>query len=296
MTNNVESLKCFIITPIGSERSEVRDSLDGLMQNVIEPVLKEIGFNTDNIFVAHQIHESGSINNQIINHIVEDDINIVNLTGLNPNVMYELAVRHSVGKPVIIIAEEGTKLPFDIVDQRTIFYKDTMLGAVLLKEKLSKVIKLILENPENNIDNPVLKIVKENSVIQEVKNSPSNGDGIGLILNKIFELERSINNLNNSRIHSSNKKSNFKNLYNNNDFLVYSLVLDGEYDNSQYKSLKDLLMNKVDTNKLEKIFINKEGNSIDLFFSEILSSLTEAYIINSVEQNGYKVKGIYPNV
>lgn len=188
----LNSMKCFIITPIGSEKTEVRDSLDGLMQNVIEPVLTELGFLKDNISVAHQIYEGGSINNQIVKRIIEDDINIVNLTGLNPNVMYELAIRHAVGKPVIIISEESTKPPFDIIDQRTIFYKDTMLGAVNLKDKLKKMIQEIIDNPDKEVDNPVLKIIRENSVIEKVQKTEEGENGYGLILNKIIELERNM--------------------------------------------------------------------------------------------------------
>lgn len=181
--------KCFIVTPIGGDRSEIRDALDGLLKNVLEPVLLESGFKHEDIIVAHQMKDSGSINTQLITRIIEDELCIVNLTGLNPNVMYELAIRHAVGKPVVIIAENGTKLPFDIVDQRTIFYHNTMLGAVQLKESLSDMIGAILSKPEQTPDNPIIKIIKENSILDKIKSDGKEHSELSLILNKISDLE-----------------------------------------------------------------------------------------------------------
>lgn len=104
------------------------------------PTLIDLGFLESNITVAHRMPQPGSINKQVIQRVLYDDLVITNLTGLNPNVMYELAIRHAARKPVVQICEEGTKLPFDIVEERTIFYTDDMMGVTQLQIKLKQTV------------------------------------------------------------------------------------------------------------------------------------------------------------
>lgn len=198
--------RCFIITPIGGERSDIRDALDGLLKNVLSPVLIDAGFEDKDITVAHQMKDSGSINTQLITRIIEDELCIVNLTGLNPNVMYELAIRHAVGKPVVIIAEQGTKLPFDIIDQRTIFYSNTMLGAVHLKDALSEMIENILSCDDNVIDNPIIKIIKDNAILNKIKSDGREHSELSLVLNKLSNLEERIVNTEKRRFSPKSNK------------------------------------------------------------------------------------------
>lgn len=45
---------------------------------------------------------------------------IADVSDLNPNVFYELAIRNAVNKPVIVIKGTNQKMPFDIYDKRAI--------------------------------------------------------------------------------------------------------------------------------------------------------------------------------
>ncbi|MDU1889516.1 MAG: hypothetical protein E6767_02395 [Dysgonomonas sp.] len=185
---------CFIITPIGKDNSEIRRQADGLITSVIDPVLVEFNFKS---CVAHRIDSLGSITNQIISHILDDELVIADLTGLNPNVMYELAVRHATGKPVICLAEKGTNLPFDITTERTIFYTNDMQGVEDLKNALINIIKIIpLE--ENVIDNPIYRVAKEKSIIKNLgldrSNSPED-DAMTYIIQEINNLSNKVDRL-----------------------------------------------------------------------------------------------------
>jgi hypothetical protein len=175
--NEEQAKRCFIITPIGHESSEIRRATDGLLNAVIKPVLTELGFDT---YVAHEIDSPGSITTQVIKHLLEDELVIANLTGLNPNVMYELAVRHAKKLPVVTIAERGTDLPFDIVTERTLFYYNDMAGGEDLKPRLRKAIE---SASDSDSDNPIYRAA-QSVIMQEVVKD----DAQSYILKRLDEL------------------------------------------------------------------------------------------------------------
>ncbi|WP_436873721.1 hypothetical protein [Kosakonia sacchari] len=181
-----EKKRCFVVTPIGSAESVTRRKAQGILDSVIKPLLHEQGFK---VFVAHEISSLGSITKQILEHLLEDELVITNLTELNPNVMYELAVRHAKRLPVISIAEEGTVLPFDISDERTIFYKNDMAGVFELKPKLETAISEALN--EELPDNPIYRVANS-IIIRESEETPSTDK---YILNRIDNIEELLSNL-----------------------------------------------------------------------------------------------------
>lgn len=192
MKRSVESIerenqvrKCFVITPIGGDGSATRRAADGLIDAVVEPTLLSLGFEVE---VAHRISRSGSITNQVIELLLNVDLVIANLTELNPNVMYELAVRHARRLPTIIIAESGTKLPFDVSDERTIFYSNDMAGTTELIDKLRTAVESA--SSESEPDNPVYRAAKS-KVMRDVHAT----DLDSYIIDRINTMERTLERL-----------------------------------------------------------------------------------------------------
>lgn len=155
---------CFVVTPIGDKDTPIRRHIEGIIDHAIIPALES----KYEVEVAHRKYEIGSINDRIINSIFEADLVIANLTTLNPNVMFELAIRYSFGKPAIVIAEQGTKLPFDIIDENTIFYENDPTGVNELKELLIKFEKNI-DFSESKFYGPVIKAINNNPKHNEQK-------------------------------------------------------------------------------------------------------------------------------
>lgn len=179
--------KAFIVTPIGGADSSTRRAADGLIISVLEPFLLEMGYE---VFVAHRISLTGSITKQVIEHLLEDDLVICNLSELNPNVMYELAVRHAVGKPVVTIAELGTRLPFDIADERTIFYTNDMRGVAELRPSLEDAVTATLMKKEQ--DNPITRVRQHRALIESL----DQGDAKSILIERLDGIEDLLQQLN----------------------------------------------------------------------------------------------------
>lgn len=110
---------CFVISPIGEKDSGTRKLADDLYDLIIVPALEKFDFD---IVRADKITSVTSITSDIISHVQNADLCIVDLTGQNANVMYECGRRHETGKPFIMVAKENEKIPFDINTIRTFFY------------------------------------------------------------------------------------------------------------------------------------------------------------------------------
>lgn len=179
---------CFIISPLGKDNSETRRAADGLINSVIKPLLSELDFN---VIAPHEIDNPGSITTQVIKHLLNADLVIANLTELNPNVMYELAVRHAKRLPVVSVVQNGTILPFDIATERTIFFDNDMAGVIELKVKLQKMVQEAVQETEP--DNPIYRVVKS-QIMQEVVSAKSD-DVQSYILNRLEEMSSQMNRI-----------------------------------------------------------------------------------------------------
>jgi hypothetical protein len=175
---------CFVITPVGEAGSEIRRATDGLIDSAIRPVLGRLGFSVE---VAHQIAASGSITRQVIEHLLADELVIANLSGLNPNVMYELAVRHGEGRPVVTIADRETTLPFDIADERAIFFTNDMQGALDLQPAIESAVRAAVEDKTS--DNPITRARQGRAVRATVPQT----DPQKYIIDRLDAIEISLN-------------------------------------------------------------------------------------------------------
>ena len=60
------------------------------------------------------------ISGQVIEYILKSRLVVADLSFHNPNVFYELCLRHVTGRPTVHIIRKGDKIPFDIGNFRTI--------------------------------------------------------------------------------------------------------------------------------------------------------------------------------
>jgi hypothetical protein len=133
MSDTLPQVKVFVIGPIGdrdeshgSSRRIVYEEGIQVLEQIIEPACTALGLE---VLRADQITRTGEIPEQIFRQIRDAHIVIADLTGANPNVMYELGLRHTTGKLTIQIGERE-RLPFDVSSIRTIMFRRSEGGLV----------------------------------------------------------------------------------------------------------------------------------------------------------------------
>jgi nucleoside 2-deoxyribosyltransferase len=129
--------------------------------NIIKPAIEGYEKEGSRVFKAVRadfITKTGSINKSVIQHIYNADLVIADLTDLNPNVFYELGVRHALRNGTILVALEGTKLPFDVGDLRAIFYKDRVGAERKAVPQIQSLIRT-LEEAASPEDSPVFAVL-----------------------------------------------------------------------------------------------------------------------------------------
>lgn len=264
---------CFIVTPIGSRNSAIRREIDGLINNVLGPVLNGRGYSYE---AAHQISDTGSITRQVIKKILDADLVIANLSDLNPNVMYEIGIRHCARKPIIVIARDGAELPFDLSDERTIYYQNDIAGVEEFKAELDAMIPFA--EKDENPDNPVYRVV-DTDLIRYPDGPP---DFDSMITMKMNQIEDKLDRLSNS---VSNKIKNHK-FPKNNASISTGFVLPGAEFNKASGILDnasiDYFVSINDANRSTLTPLggeNSEAKVKSLFDSENINYKTVAMLI-----------------
>src|SRR4051812_4881326 len=106
---------CFVIIGFGvkTDYATGREiDLDKTFKNIIEPAFTELDFVC---YRASDIQHSGVIDVPMYENILKADFVVADLTTLNPNVLYELGIRHAVKKnTTIVISDKSLKYPFDL--------------------------------------------------------------------------------------------------------------------------------------------------------------------------------------
>ena len=143
---------CFVIAPIGGPETPTRRHSDQVLRHIIRPAVSQLDYNPVR---ADEIAEPGVITSQIMQRVIEDDLVIADLTGLNPNVLYELAVRHAILKPFVQIITLGETIPFDVSGIRTVFFDlqdpDSVADA---KDEIARQVET-LERDSSNLQTPI---------------------------------------------------------------------------------------------------------------------------------------------
>jgi hypothetical protein len=160
---------CFVIAPIGDPDSETRKRSDQILQHVIRPAVEEIGYQA---IRADEIDRPGLITSQVIQQIVSAPLVVADLTGTNPNVFYELALRHALRLPLVQLIQKGEAVPFDVAGTRTISVDHHDLdSAATAKDEIIRQVHALEQDP-TDVETPIsaaldLQVLRQSSNPEE---------------------------------------------------------------------------------------------------------------------------------
>ncbi len=100
---------CFYVTPIGGDDSDERKHSDLFLGSILEPALALSDFKME-VVRADQIGKPGMITMQVIEHIVSARVVVADLSFHNPNVFYEVALRHACRKPIVQLIRQADRI------------------------------------------------------------------------------------------------------------------------------------------------------------------------------------------
>jgi hypothetical protein len=150
-------MKCFVIMPFGTDGTRAAEEYTEIYQGWIKPAVESIRTGEGeriSCVRADEMLRPGEVMSQIVADLVEADLVIADLSDRNPNVFYELGVRHSVGGRTILLTQNVRDVPFDLRGFRLLTYKYTPRSLREFSSRLAEAIReTLLEEP--TADTPI---------------------------------------------------------------------------------------------------------------------------------------------
>ena len=150
--------RCFVIMPYGPRKDIDGNEIDfdEVYEFVIKPAVEKAGVECVR---CDDFAQPGWIHDRMLRHIWEDGVAVVDISMLNPNVFYELGIRHALRRSVtVLIRRKGTTPPFNIAGMSSIEYTTNPRGVKEAQDEISRAITAALRDPEN-VDSLVHKVI-----------------------------------------------------------------------------------------------------------------------------------------
>ena len=154
---------CFVLMPFGRKQDGTGRLIDfdTVYHQIIAPAVAAAGLEP---IRADEEQVGGTIHKPMYERLMLCEFAVADVTGANPNVYYELGIRHALRpSSTVILFAEGTSLPFDIALLRGIPYRLDASGRPVDPEgdKQSIVQRLRAANQDPHDDSPIFTLIKD---------------------------------------------------------------------------------------------------------------------------------------
>jgi hypothetical protein len=130
-------------------------------EKFFRPIMESFGFTCKRSEVRNR-----PLTKYIVQDLKNSDLVISDITDSNPNVLWELGVRHSLSRKTIMISsiEMKEKIPSDLKPYGVVFYKKDKTAYEDFKQQISEVLKEMESDLDNN-SGPVFDALKTDEFI-----------------------------------------------------------------------------------------------------------------------------------
>lgn len=163
--NLPECLKIFVIMPFSETSDDHPEQYWDKFYNRVYNLIRQKHyerikkwFNTLDIEIYRAVTPQGNMVRKILKDLKESYIVIAILTDKNPNVFYELGIRHTQSIRTIMLCQKSQKIPFDLKNYGVGLYSDKRNRYQDIEKQLLKRLAEISENPEEP-DNPFFDFI-----------------------------------------------------------------------------------------------------------------------------------------
>lgn len=142
-SNNASSKPiCFVVMPFSGW-------VDSYYEAIYRPAIEAAGLIPRR---ADDFYRPSAIIEDIWELTKSSQIILADLTGRNPNVLYELGLAHAIAKPVVMVTQSIEDIPFDLKGLRIIEYQtQEATWAEALRVRIQQAIKEVLEDPRRSV-------------------------------------------------------------------------------------------------------------------------------------------------
>ena len=141
-----EQRTVFVIIPFGKEFADV--------YTAVQEAVNISGSRLDiNLAIRRGDESFGNSALEDLKRSIENsDLIVADASFANPNVLFELGHANALGKPIIVINQQDTHIPFDLSQIRVLFYDRNRLGRDLIPH-LADAVTIALREPNQFIGN-----------------------------------------------------------------------------------------------------------------------------------------------
>lgn len=166
MTSN--AAPCLVVTPFGkkTDATGANVDFDAVYSEIIKPAVVGAGFEpirTDEFGTVDLLQKL------VFERLISVPVAIFDVTTSNPNVFYELGIRHAVrpGTTLLIAGENSGRMPFDLAALRTILYRLTPNGTPADPRIAREMLATALQAAgQRDVDSPLFQLLEHYEVQQ----------------------------------------------------------------------------------------------------------------------------------